>query len=359
MWKVRSHLHIGDLLFIVWGVGYFACYVLFSALTKRATGPGTGLSGPAILPVTTLVSLVGAAVFVVATRWWKSARRFSLGGISLPRPGLWPFLSGLCVAAIIGTTTLAFSFDGASIVFMMLWMRGGVLVLAPLTNVITRRRVRRHVWASSALSFAAITLVTVGDTARGLSGWAPVVIAVYVLATFIRPPFMNRMAETEDPERLRGLVEEQMVATSALFLTLIALAIWGEGPGMHVLRLGFTDTLTSGAVGGLILIGVCALGICVFDALIRREHLLSVSFSGVSAIIAGVVADSARSLFADAPPPAGVELLGAGLVIAAMKVISVPQRVELDGPAAPTRFAPTIAPEGPQDASGNGAGGPD
>lgn len=324
----RPALHLEDLSIWAWAFGYFACYVPYSALTKTLTGPGSGLSGLAILPITTMVSLVGMFVFISALGWWRSAGRRDFGKRSLPMPGRWTFLSGLCSAAIIGTTTLSYTFDGTSIVFMMLWMRGGVLVLAPIVDLISRRKVRRTAWAALALSLAAVSLATIGGVELKLSRWAMLDIAVYLFAYFLRLQFMSRMAKSPDPEsRRRYFVEEQMVATPAIVLALGLLAIWGNGPGMLELRHGFTAVMFSDVAGWLILIGLLSQGTGVFGALILldpRENSFSVPVNRASSIIAGVLAGYGLHVFAGAAAPGAAELFGAGLVIAAMVLLSAP-----------------------------------
>ncbi|MCA9528119.1 MAG: hypothetical protein KC549_17655, partial [Myxococcales bacterium] len=84
------------------------------------------------------------------------ASRLRVGRWSIPFPGRWTFLSGLCTAGIIATTTLAYTFEGVSIVFMMLLMRGGLLVLAPIVDKVTGRRVRWFSWAALAMSMGAL-----------------------------------------------------------------------------------------------------------------------------------------------------------------------------------------------------------
>lgn len=326
--KRLPHPHLEDLSIWFWAFGYFACYVPYSALTKTVTGPGTGLSGLAILPITTVVSLVGMFLFLSVVGWWKSAGQRTIAGRSLPMPGRWTFLSGLCSAAIIGTTTLAYTFDGTSIVFMMLWMRGGVLVLAPIVDLISRRKVRPTSWGALVLSLAAVSLATMGGVELKLSGWAMVDVAVYLVAYFIRLQFMSRLAKSPDPEsRRRYFVEEQMVATPAIVLALGLLALWGQGPAMLELRHGFTEALLSDAAGWLVLIGLLSQGTGVFGALIlldARENSFSVPVNRASSIIAGVLAAYGLHVFASAPAPGLAELLGAGLVVAAMVLLSAP-----------------------------------
>ena len=113
--------------------GYFACYVPYSALTKALSKglvpgmDGGAVSGFTLLPVSVAASTVGMLTCLTVARWWRFAGRRELFGVVVPWPGRWTFLSGLCTAAIIATTTLSYTFSGVSIVFVMLLMRGGVL----------------------------------------------------------------------------------------------------------------------------------------------------------------------------------------------------------------------------------------
>jgi len=59
----------------------------------------------------------------------------------------------VCTAGIIGTTTLAYTFEGVSIVFVMLLMRGGVLLIIAAILVLSiapalERRSQRHAAAA-------------------------------------------------------------------------------------------------------------------------------------------------------------------------------------------------------------------
>src|SRR5262245_42595016 len=114
-----------------YALGYFLCYVPYSALTKalslgKLPGMRRPIEGFELLPATSLSSFAGMFVFLTAMGWWKHAGHRELFGLRVPCPSRYTFLSGLCTATIIGTTTLAYTFRGVSIVFMMLLMRGGV-----------------------------------------------------------------------------------------------------------------------------------------------------------------------------------------------------------------------------------------
>ena len=149
----------GDARIWAYAFGYFACYAPYSALTKlvsqgRFPGMSRTVDGFELLPLTTMASLVAMLVFLTAMGWWRYAGRRTVFGHRVIVPGRWTFLSGLATAAIIATTTLAYTFDGVSIVFMMLLMRGGVLVIAPIVDVAGKRRVHATSWMALGLSLA-------------------------------------------------------------------------------------------------------------------------------------------------------------------------------------------------------------
>ncbi|MEK7704847.1 MAG: hypothetical protein AAB426_07800, partial [Myxococcota bacterium] len=163
--------------------GYFASYVPYSALTKYVTSTG-GVSGNTLLPLSAVASMVGMFAFISAMRWWRYAGRHTVAGVSVPVPSRWTLLSGLCTAAIIPTTTLAYTFSGVSIVFMMLLMRGGVLVIAPVVDFVARRRVRWFSWIALALSISALLAAFSGTASYNLTVVAVVDLVIYLAAYF-------------------------------------------------------------------------------------------------------------------------------------------------------------------------------
>src|SRR5262245_8630397 len=149
--------------FGIWGLalGYFGCYIPYSALVKALSNgvlPGMtgGVSGLELLPATVLATAVTMLLITTWLGWWKYAGHRTFYGLSLPWPSRWTALSGLCFAVIIATTTLAYTFTGISIVFALLLMRGGVLIIAPITDALFKRHVHRYSWAALALCLVAL-----------------------------------------------------------------------------------------------------------------------------------------------------------------------------------------------------------
>lgn len=319
----------------IWGYafGYFACYAPYSALTKALSqggvpGMDAAVSGFALLPSSAIASLVGMLVFLSAMGWWKHARRRTVLGVSVPSPSVWTFLSGLCTAAIIPTTTLAYTFSGVSIVFMMLLMRGGVLVLAPVVDLVSKRRVRWFSWIALVLSLGALLAALADGASYEITLVAAVDVAVYLLAYFVRLRFMSRLAKSDDSnDKLRYFVEEQMVATPALVLTLGVLALVGRGEVLAQVRWGFVDYWSSGAAWAGIVVGLLSQGTGVFGGLIlldKRENTFCVPVNRASSVLAGLLATLAMSWIAGTKGLAVSEMVGAVLVIAAMAVLAWP-----------------------------------
>ena len=319
----------------IWGYafGYFACYAPYSALTKALSsgalqGMTQGIGGFTLLPISTLASLAGMFIFLTAKGWWRYAHHRTVLGVSVPSPGLWTFLSGLCTAAIIGTTTLAYTFDGTSIVFMMLLMRGGVLMIAPIVDALSRRRVQWPSWVALGLSLTAVGVATGPGADLRLSLAALLDLAVYLLAYFIRLRAMSKLAKSDDPSvSLRYFVEEQMVATPAIVFTLAVLALVGEGRVLMDIREGFTGFVARGHMLEEVSIGVLSQGTGIFGGLIlldRRENAFTVPVNRASSILAGVLATAVLSVWMGQRGVGTREVIGAVLVMGAMIVLSVP-----------------------------------
>lgn len=315
----------------VYAALYFTCYIPYISATKLA---GQGLwpagagpvPGPALLPVANVVSVVVMLLFIGATGWWRLAPRGSVAGHTLPYPGRIPALSGLCTALILSTTTMAYAIPGVSIVLMMLMMRGGVLVMAPVVDRLNHRRPRRAAWVALGLSLLALGVASRAPDG-GLSGAALGVLAVYLGSYFLRLQLMSRLAKSPDPTaNRRYFVEEQLVAApvSVVLLGLLALVPWG-GLAEQV-RTGFTEVPGSPALLAAVCVGAASQGVGIFGTLVfldPRENTYAVLVNRAASILAGVVATSLLAWSWGLPWPGVEELVGAGLVLLAMVVLAL------------------------------------
>jgi hypothetical protein len=337
---------------MIWffALGYFLSYVPYSALVKGLSSgliPGMhgGLDGTSLLPVTALTSMVGMLAFLTAMRWWRYAGHRQILGLSLPCPSLWTFLSGLCTATIILTTTLAYTFSGVSIVLMMLLLRGGVLVIAPIVDALSHRHVRWFSWIALVLSMGSVLVGFTGGDTR-ITAAAALNVAAYIGSYFVRLRFMSHQAKAEDPNAsTRYFVEEQMTATAAAVIGTGAIALFGHGAAAQHLRDGFAMLQGHAQLGLIVLAGLCSQGTGIFGGLVlldKRENSFCVPVNRASSMLAGLVAELSVALLGTSKWPASREYLGAGMVIAAILVLSLPG--VLKKRVAPAPAAPTAAP---------------
>jgi uncharacterized membrane-anchored protein YitT (DUF2179 family) len=318
--------------------GYFAAYVPYSATTKALTSGWIDgvdrVDGFAVAPLSVAASVVGMFVFLTAMRWWPYATQHEVAGRKVPGPTRHTFISGLCTAAIVITTTLAYTFQGVSIVFMMLLMRGGVLILAPIIDKLTGRKTRWFSWVGLALSLGALVVAFSEQGGTEIKLVAAIDVGLYLSSYFVRLRFMNRFAkqDTVDASR-RYFVEEQMVATPALLVVLIFMALLGprEVGFFDSLRVGFIDIWSTKAWPYIIFLGVCSQFTGVFGGLVlldRREATYCVPVNRSSSILAGVVASYTLYAIYGNGAPSAYKLAGAGMIIGAILFLSVPPLLE-------------------------------
>jgi protein-tyrosine-phosphatase len=313
------------------GLGYFLFYTPYSGLTKALSkGLLPGMSGPVrgtiLLPVSVMAIVLGMLSFITLMNWWKYAGRREFFGISIPFPNRLTFLSGICLATIMGTTTLAFTLEGVSIVLVLVLLRGGVLVLAPLVDTIARRRVRWFSWTAMFTSLMAVLIVLADAANYRLSIAAVVTVGAYLTAYLIKFHLMTRLAKTGDKSAtLRYFVEEQMVASPLLLLTLGVLAIIGSGDVLIGFRLGFTTFLLGKVAVFAAMIGLFYAGLCVCTTLIfldRRENTFCVPMHCGSSILSGLAATYVLNLVYHQTSTSNPQIISAGLIVMALAVLS-------------------------------------
>lgn len=313
--------------------GYFLCYAPYSGMTKALSSglydgtPDGGVAGASLLPIATMVAVVIMVAFISSLGWWKYASQATVFGRQIPVPTRWTALSGLCTSVIIATTTLAYTFDGVSIVFVMLLMRGGVLILAPIVDASTGRRTHWFSWVGLALSMSALLVAFMEKGGYEITLVCAIDIAAYLVAYLIRLRFMSKLAKSDDADTTkRYFVEESLISTPATLVLLGIGALIGEGEFLQQVRAGFTTHFESGLVLETAIIGALSQGTGIFGTLIfldKRENTFSVPVNRCSSIMAGVVASLLLAAFFDRAIPSAYQLAGAGLVVAAIVVLSL------------------------------------
>lgn len=322
----------------IWGFafGYFACYIPYSLFTKimsKGLLPSLdeGMAGFSILPVTALATLCTMIILVSILGWWKYATHSKVLGINMPHPTKWTLLSGIFTSLIIGTTTLAYTFEGVSIVLAMLLMRGGVLIIAPIIDTITKRHVRWFSWIGLAGALVALLVPIFDVKGFHIPVLLAIVIGIYLLSYFMRFQFMSRNAKSDKKEvNLRYFVEEQMVSTPVLVLILIIFSFLQGDIGESV-RYGFTAHWNQPYLWALILIGALSQGTGFFGTLVfldKSENSYCIPVNRSSSILAGVIAAFLLSLFPNQGLPRSSQLIGAGIIIVSILFLTIPPMLE-------------------------------
>jgi len=313
------------------GLGYFLSYTPYSGLTKALSnglfsstnGP---VKGPVLLPISAIATVIGMFAFITAMGWWKYAGRREFLGRQVPFPRKLTFLSGICMATIMGTTTLAFTFGGLSIVLVLVLLRTGTLIIAPVVDQIVGRRVRWFSWAAMLISLSAVLIALSEATSYTLTIAATIDVAAYLAAYFFKLQFMSRLAKTNEREAtLRYLVEEQMVASPLLVVALVVMAFIGYGDVMMGFRTGLTTFVTTPGAVFAALVGLCYAALCVCTSLIfldRRENTFCMPMHCGSSLLAGFTASVILAGLYNQSMPTPAQNVSSGLLIVALGFLS-------------------------------------
>src|ERR1041385_3833419 len=313
------------------GLGYYISYTPYSGLTKALSngllpGAGSPVKGVVLLPISAIATVVGMFSFITIKGWWKYAGRRELFGYQVPFPRLLTFLSGVCLATIMGTTTLAFSFAGLSIVLVLVLLRGGTLIIAPVVDRIVGRRVRWFSWTAMFVSLAAVLMAFSDASSYTLTLAAVIDVAAYQIAYFFKFQFMSRLAKTNDSSATRQyFVEEQMVASPLLVVALAVLAWIGYGDVLLGFRTGLTSFVTTPAAFYAALVGFSYAALCVCTTLIfldRRENTFCVPMHCGSSMLSGFTATAILAVLYNQSGPTTSQNVSAGFLVIALAFLS-------------------------------------
>jgi drug/metabolite transporter (DMT)-like permease len=269
-------------------------------------------------------------IFVIAVGWAKAANQARVLGLSIPFPRWSTLLSGVGTAMLLFTVPLSLTFENVSIPFMQLIMRGDVLIIAPLVDIVFGRRVRWWSWVALALVALGLA-ITIGE--RGGLYLPPLAIltaVVYTIGYFVRLSVMTRIAKSGRPDEVEAyFVEEKLVAMplSIGMLALVAISPVAQGADLHW---GFVDVWTSGALPLIVALSVTFLLVSIFSALIlldQRENTFCVPFERAASIIAGIAAAFLMAIFLGAKYPTNAEVLGTALLVVAVALLSIAPRM--------------------------------
>ena len=316
---------------------YLVTYVPYMLITRMLTTTpneqlGRPLTGLEILPATLVISTVMLVLFVWLSGWWRSAHRISIGGLSIPFPTRWTALAGVGTSLLLFTVPLSLTFEGVSIPFIQLLMRGDVLIIAPLVDLMSGRRVRWYSWIALAMVSVALALTLWERGGLHLPALAILAVVLYTVGYFMRLSVMTRVAKNGDENALQGyFVEEKIVGMPLAIVGLALVTLSPLGHQGSQLGWGFVQVWSSDTLPMLALLSLVFTAIAVFAALILldpRENTFCVPFERAASILAGTAAAYLLAFMFGQPFPTRMELVGMVLLIAAIALLSLAPRWE-------------------------------
>jgi hypothetical protein len=292
---------------------------------------GRALNGLEILPATMILSGALTGVFVLLSGWSKDAHHRKIWGLTLPWPTGWTVLSGVGTSLLLFTVPLSFTFAGASIPFMQLLMRGDVLVIAPLVDLASGRKVAWYSWVALLLVGAGLTLTISRRGGLHLPPLAILTVVLYALGYFVRLAVMTKIGKTGDPKTAHGyFVEEKLVAIPLATAALAAISLLGLGTQGGALAFGFVQVWSSNQLGALLVLSTLLVIVSVFSLLILlnpRENTFCVPIERAASVLAGTAAAYILAAMSLGTAPTAAELTGAVLLTAAIAVIAIGPRL--------------------------------
>lgn len=321
---------------------YLLCWIPYIALTRATAtiaqaGFGRPLAGTEILPVSLIVVCILMYAFFWLSGWQRFAHRKLILGTSFPVPTRLTALAGAGAMLLLVTVPLSFTFAGVSIPFVQLLMRGDVLLIAPLVDVFSGRRVRWYSWVALVMVAVALSLTIQQRGGLLLPPLCILIIVVYTIGYFIRLAIMTRVSKTsDDAARKRYFVEEQMVAYPLTIAVLGILALIGHNHVLLQIRSGFINLWSQSVVWVLIPIGIITAVLGIFAALIlldKRENTFCVPLERSASVLGGIAAAYVLAWHNGLPKPTNSELIGVALLVGAITVLSLGAKWSRPAPA--------------------------
>ncbi|ABP64270.1 hypothetical protein Saro_3410 (plasmid) [Novosphingobium aromaticivorans DSM 12444] len=316
---------------------YLLAYLPNVIVTKLVTstpheGLGRPLTGLETLPASLIINMVLTWAFIWLSGWHRDANKLKVGAISVPFPTRYTFLSGIGTSLVLFTVPLSFTIPDVSIPFIQLIMRGDILIIAPLVDLMFGRRVRWWSWTALVMVLAAL-LVTLSD--RGGLDLPPIAILTVVLYTcgyFLRLFVMTKVSKSGDPASVRRyFVEEKMIALPMSVVILGLISASGIGGQSGELAWGFVGVWSDPVLVDLFWIGATLTVISILAIVILldpRENAYCVPLERAASLVAGIGGSVLLAWFWGLKMPRTAELAGAGVLIGAIVLLSLAPRFD-------------------------------
>lgn len=327
-----------ELLTIIYALTYLPYVMIIRHIgTMQTTDLGRPLTGLEILPGMLIAGMVFTFIFIYWSGWYKDALQMKIGPVTMPWADRWTLASGICTAVILVSVPLSYTFKDVSIPFMQLLMRGDVLIIAPLVDIVSGRRVRWWSWVALVLVGLGLFITLFDRGGLNLPPLALGIVVIYTMAYFARLFIMSKVSKNDDPKMVRRFFTEEKTTSmplAILFLAVLPFLLGGNGAGASSsdsLKWGFFQVWSSVQMPFIIGSGIMIAIMGVLALLIlldKRENSYCVPLERSASILAGIGASIILALWFGGVMPNGAEFIGASLLIVAMIVLSIGPRLE-------------------------------
>lgn len=332
---------------IVWWLctGNLFCYIPQYIIIRMATGGlfsslhGTRVTGIELLPLYAIGDLIAVILFLCLSGWMRHISWYRAGPLKVPKIRWYVIASGVCTIGQIITATWAYAFTGISIVFAALLMKAGVLIAAPIVDLMIKTRKRTIYWPSwiaaiLSLFALAISFLEKADTAITLA--CIVDIALYVIVHFIKFSIMSKWSKNGDIlERRVYVVGEQIIVSLGFVAVTLLLAVIGSQYGsetpLHEVWRGLFILPRQGFVFEPLLLGMIATGTGLFSTMIlldHRENTFCIAAVQSASIIASTIATWILYRIFNQPPVGPYKITSIIIVIGAIGFLVHRSRIE-------------------------------
>ena len=315
---------------------YLIAYLPNVIITRLVTttphaGLGRPLTGLETLPASLIISMLLTWGFIWLSGWHRDAHQLKLGRWHIPFPTRHTVMSGLGTALILFTVPLSFTIPDVSIPFIQLIMRGDILIIAPLVDLMFGRRVRWWSWTALVMVLAALVIALSDRGGLKLPPIAILTVILYTIGYFLRLYVMTKISKSGDPASVRRyFVEEKIIALPLSVAILAIVSASGIGGQSGELAWGFVPVWRDPVLADLFLIGATLTVISVLAIIILldpRENAYCVPLERAASLLAGVGGSVLLAWFWGGRMPREAELAGAAILIAAIVMLSLAPRL--------------------------------
>lgn len=353
MWKTEEG-STGQLLQLC--LGYFVFYVITGVAVKYFTAyPDHAraiMQDAEFLVYSTVGGSIVCLAVVLARGWYRlqSNGYVSWCGMTFPQEFVYIIPSGVCTAIVIPTTTLMYMLSGISVMVAMVIMRGAVIVISLLVDLIQKaqgiqtKKIYWQEWVAVLFAIGAVcTKLFVGRKGKGdefdfvTNPAAMTILGSYILAYLVRIYIMNYFKNTRGKgvkQDNKGFFAIEQISASvamglvAVFILLVpSLTSWTT-PNLQLFNGAIRDpkpmwgwaTLAGGFYG---LVAFCSVFIFIFKG---RTATFAGLVNRLTSLLAGTTATLIAYWFLQQKFPTLEEWCALGLILVAVGFLAFAER---------------------------------